>query len=202
MAKRINVTNRDILDDVVIRNQARNEQIFESVQKIPTYFGSTDNAENKLKLRRTKRHKELVGQPLICDIITGTETLAMQGTEGTVITIEGGENIPTSVHPTIIKFVKTCVACSMTQCDDYNKVVAAMADGLLKTIKSINLPIPLPADNKTQKIIGEELNDYLKKICEETGTKWYEVISQPKTRRKASGKDLLLNAAKSSDTTS
>lgn len=201
MSKKINVVNRDIIDDIVVKNSSKNQQIFESIQQIPTYFGCTNNAESKLRLKRMKRHKDLGKQSLICDIITGTETLQLQSGDGQVITIEDEQYITTIVHPTIIAFIKSCIACSMTQCDDYNRVVSAMAEGLLKTIKHINLPIPLPADNKIQKIVGKELNEYLLKICEDTGTKWYEVITQPKTKAKSSGKDLLLKAAKSSDVT-
>lgn len=191
------IRDRDILDDVVVKNQGRNQQIFQSVQNIPTYFGSTNNSAEKFRLKQTARRKELGKQSLICDIILGTEALNLEGNDGKVVKVEGSLTSTTDIHPKIIKFIKTCVACSMTQCDDYNKVVGFMAKELLEMINHISLPIPLPADNKIQKIIGEELNDYLKKICDETETKWSEMIVQ--SPKKKTGKDLLLSAARGSD---
>ena len=192
------VKDRDILDDVVVRNQGRNPQVFQSVQNIPTYFGSTKNAAPKFSLKQTKRRKELGKQKLICDIISGTESLQFDSADGKVVLLNEGKDVTVPVHPTIIKFIKTCIACSMTQNEDYNKVVAAMARELLKTIEHINLPIPLPADNKVQKLIAAELNEYLQKICDDTGTKWSEVVTTGRPK-KVSGKQMLLDAAGRAD---
>jgi hypothetical protein len=103
-------------------------------------------------------------------------------------------------NPVLIKLIKTCVALSYSVNEDYSTVVSAFVHELIKNCENINLPLSLPKNNKTQKIIAEELNQYLKELCEKNDIHYSEIIDAPKRLRKS--KASMLEAASMAGTSS
>lgn len=188
-----NATGRDIIDEVVTENASRNQKVFDDAVNYPPYFGSVNIGETKTQLTPIKNRTKLGKQPLISDIIEGTKNFKLDAGTAKVSLVEAGVvDKSIEVNPTIIKLIKTCVACSYSPNEDYSIVVTAFIHSLIGMLENINLPISLPADNKTQKIIGKELNDFLQSICDKEGIKYFEVLDTPKKKR---GKSKLLEAA-------
>lgn len=188
--------SRDIIDSVVTERASRNQEAFDDAAVYPPYFGKVNSKENKTLLTPIANRTKIGKQPLITDIIEGTKNFKLDDGEARVSLVEAGvisKNI--EVHPTLIKLIKTCVACSYSPSEDYSIVVTAFIHALLRTIENINLPLSLPADNKTQKIVGDELNDFLKSICDKEGIKYYEMLDAPKKKKRVTRKSKLLEAA-------
>ena len=90
----------------------------------------------------------------------------------------------TVVHPVLIKLIKTCVASSYNPNEDYSVVISEFVISLLNSIGNLNLPLQLPENNKTQKIVSLELNNYLKDLCDENDIPYHVVIESKPAKKK------------------
>lgn len=176
----------DIIDKIVMNNADRNRVLYDNACSIPHYFGGVNIGEDQLKLAVMKDKKNITTVSLINDIIYSTENLQLDAsTVGVILDSRTGEGITHKVHPTIIKFIKSCIASSYNPCEDFSIVVSACVKEILDHIQNITLPLELPKKNKTQKLIAEGLNDYFKKLCDETNTSYSTVIDVPKKGKKS-----------------
>lgn len=188
-------TGHDIIDEVVVKNQSRNQTVFEQAQDYPPYFGGTNVGEHKTQLKPIRNRNKLGKQRLICDIIEGTRNFKLDPGVARISLVEDGvisKNI--EVSPTIIKLIKTCVACSYNANEDFSIVVTAFIHAVIETAEYPNLPLTLPCNNKTQKLVAAELNEFIKEIYDEEGIKYYEVVETKRSKKK--GNPLLEAAEK------
>lgn len=191
-----NEIGRDIIDEIVVKNSHINTELFNNAQSYPPYFGGVSIGEKQVKLNAIKNRKSIGQQKLICDIINGTRNFKLTDGEGKIHLIYSDIDKKTvNVHPTLIKLIKTCVACSFNCCEDYSIVVSEFVKSLLDTIDNISYPINLPEDTKTQKIIAKELNEFLLEILVETNTSYSKVIEQPKKKKNNSIMGCILETA-------
>lgn len=175
---------RDIIDDIVLQNSHRNKELYVSVCNIPKYFGAVHIGENRTTLKTVTGKKLLVGQKLISDVVYNTENLQLEPGTGVIQRIVDNELMDFEVHPKIIKFIKSSIACSYNPNMDFNTVVTACAKAVINNVEKLCLPLDLPAKNKTQKLIAAELNEYLKQLCDETGTKYTEEVDGSKKKKR------------------
>lgn len=186
-------TGHDIIDSVVVRNQGRNMDVFRSAQDYPPYFGPVNIGEHRLKLTHIHGRNKLGKQLLIQDIIEGVRNFKLDAGEAKVSLVKDGViSESTVVHPILIKLIKTCVAASYNPNEDYSIVVSEFVTALLNSVGNLNLPLQLPENNKTQKIVALELNNYLKDLCNENSIPYHVVIESKPTKKK---KHPLLEAA-------
>jgi hypothetical protein len=187
-------TGHDIVDEVVIANQSRNQELFNMAGSYPPYFGAVNIGEHKVKLSTVKGKSKLGQQPLIWDIIDGVKGFKLEPGNATInIVADGAVTKTINVHPELVKLIKVCLASSYSANEDFSIVVSEFVKSLIDMAEHINLPIGLPSNNKMQKIIGAELNEFLKKICDDNGIQYQDVIDIPKKRKKSSP---LIDAAK------
>lgn len=179
-------TGHDIIDSVVVRNQGRAMDVFKSAQDYPPYFGPVNIGEHRLKLTHIHGRNKLGKQLLIQDIIEGVRNFKLDAGEAKVSLVKDGViSESTVVHPVLIKLIKTCVAASYNPNEDYSIVVSEFVTTLLNSVGNLNLPLQLPENNKTQKIVALELNNYLKDLCNENDIPYHVVIeSKPKRKKK------------------
>lgn len=187
-------TGRDIIDEVVIKNQSRNQAMFDTCKDMPPYFGQTNIGEKKVSLSPIKRRDKFGKKKLIIDIIEGVNNLALKDSEASVIlTGEDGGTYQVKTHPVIIKFIKTCLACSYNINEDFSRVLSDFAKEVIEHCDNLSLPISYYPANKTQKVLVNELNDYLKELCDENGITYSEVITSKGSKRSRSMKDAIKN---------
>ena len=194
---------RDIIDEVVVKNKERNLTVFNNAKDLPPYFGSVKCDEKKMKLTPIKGRQKLGKLTLITDIVESVKNFQLDKGEGKIVKVTDEKSTPstTIVNVELIKLIKVCAAASYSPIEDYSIVLTEFVKELLGTAGSLNLPIHLPAGNKTQKLIGGELNTYLKELCDENSIPYHEEInvkakSVPKrTKSKKSGMDKLLESA-------
>lgn len=186
-------TGHDIIDSVVVRNQGRAMDVFTSAQDYPPYFGAVNTGEHKLKLTPIRGRNKLGKQLLIQDIVEGVKNFKLDTGEAKVSLVKDGViTESTVVHPVLIKLIKTCVAASYNPNEDYSIVVSEFVTMLLNNVGNLNLPLQLPENNKTQKIVSTELNNYLKDLCNENDIPYHVIIESKATKKK---KHPLLEAA-------
>lgn len=186
-------TGHDIIDSVVVRNQGRAVDVFRSAQDYPPYFGPVNIGEHRLKLTHIHGRNKLGKQLLIQDIIEGVRNFKLDAGEAKVSLVKDGViSESTAVHPVLIKLIKTCVATSYNPNEDYSIVVSEFVTMLLNSVGNLNLPLQLPENNKTQKIVALELNNYLKDLCNENDIPYHVVIESKTVKKK---KHPLLEAA-------
>lgn len=189
----IHETGRDIIDDIAVVNASRNIVAFENSKSLPMYFGGVEIGTTKVTLDPITNKKNIGKEPIIVDIINGTKNFNLSDEQARIIYMDGEITEKTlNVHPTLIKLLKTCVASSYNVCKDYSTVVSAFVKQLLDNLPTIILPLDLPAGNKLQKIIGSELNEFLKEICDTENIDYQEIVEKPKKTKK---KDALMDAA-------
>ena len=178
-------TGHDIIDSVVVKNQGRNMDVFMSAQDYPPYFGAVNVGEHKLKLSPIHGRSKLGKQLLIQDIVEGVKNFKLDTGEAKVSLVKDGVIAEsTVVHPVLIKLIKTCVASSYNPNEDYSVVVSEFVTSLLNSIGNLNLPLQLPENNKTQKIVSLELNNYLKDLCDENDIPYHVVIESKPAKKK------------------
>lgn len=178
-------TGHDIIDSVVVKNQGRNMDVFMSAQDYPPYFGAVNVGEHKLKLSPIRGRSKLGKQLLIQDIVEGVKNFKLDAGEAKVSLVKDGVIAEsTVVHPVLIKLIKTCVAVSYNPNEDYSVVISEFVISLLNSIGNLNLPLQLPENNKTQKIVSLELNNYLKDLCDENDIPYHVVIESKPAKKK------------------
>ena len=178
-------TGHDIIDSVVVKNQGRNMDVFMSAQDYPPYFGAVNVGEHKLKLSPIRGRSKLGKQLLIQDIVEGVKNFKLDTGEAKVSLVKDGVIAEsTVVHPVLIKLIKTCVAASYNPNEDYSVVISEFVISLLNSIGNLNLPLQLPENNKTQKIVSLELNNYLKDLCDENDIPYHVVIESKPAKKK------------------
>lgn len=178
-------TGHDIIDSVVVKNQGRNMDVFMSAQDYPPYFGAVNVGEHKLKLSPIRGRSKLGKQLLIQDIVEGVKNFKLDTGEAKVSLVKDGVIAEsTVVHPVLIKLIKTCVASSYNPNEDYSVVISEFVISLLNSIGNLNLPLQLPENNKTQKIVSLELNNYLKDLCDENDIPYHVVIESKPAKKK------------------
>ena len=178
-------TGHDIIDSVVVKNQGRNMDVFMSAQDYPPYFGAVNVGEHKLKLSPIRGRNKLGKQLLIQDIVEGVKNFKLDAGEAKVSLVKDGvisESVV--VHPVLIKLIKTCVASSYNPNEDYSLVVSEFVNTLLTNVGNLNLPLQLPENNKTQKIVALELNNYLKDLCNENDIPYHVIIESKQVKKK------------------
>lgn len=178
-------TGHDIIDSVVVKNQGRAMDVFMSAQDYPPYFGAVNTGEHKLKLSPIRGRNKLGKQLLIQDIVEGVKNFKLDAGEAKVSLVKDGVIAEsTVVHPVLIKLIKTCVAASYNPNEDYSIVVSEFVKLLLDNVGNLNLPLQLPENNKTQKIVSLELNNYLKDLCNENDIPYHVVIDSKPVKKK------------------
>lgn len=178
-------TGHDIIDSVVVKNQGRNMDVFMSAQDYPPYFGAVNVGEHKLKLSPIRGRSKLGKQLLIQDIVEGVKNFKLDTGEAKVSLVKDGVIAEsTVVHPVLIKLIKTCIASSYNPNEDYSVVISEFVISLLNSIGNLNLPLQLPENNKTQKIVSLELNNYLKDLCDENDIPYHVVIESKPAKKK------------------
>lgn len=194
---------RDIIDTIVVKNKERNLTVFDNAKDLPPYFGSVKCEEKKMKLTPIKGRKKLGKLTLISDIVESVKNFQLDEGEGKIVKVVNEESAPVTivVNVDLIKLIKVCAAASYSPVEDYSIVLTEFVKELLGTADSLNLPIHLPTSNKTQKIIGDELNTYLKELCDENHIPYHEEVSvkakvvSKRPKSKKSGMDKLLESA-------
>lgn len=192
--------SRDIVDNIVVTNQIRNPDLYMSIRNIPAYFGQVDDSENKVKLTPIKGTSKASASSLIVDIVEGYKLCQLEAGEGSIMFIDGSQVEATvKCNPILIKIIKTCTVCSYNVNEDYATVVAEFVKQLLDGLHStLNLPLTLPSNNTTQKLIAEELNEFIKNICDENDIKYLEVVDEKKSKSTKNNKNkTLVDMAKS-----
>lgn len=178
-------TGHDIIDSVVVKNQGRAMDVFMSAQDYPPYFGAVNTGEHKLKLSPIRGRNKLGKQLLIQDIVEGVKNFKLDAGEAKVSLVKDGVIAEsTVVHPVLIKLIKTCVAASYNPNEDYSIVVSEFVKLLLDNVGNLNLPLQLPENNKTQKIVSLELNNYLKDLCNENDIPYHVIIDSKPAKKK------------------
>lgn len=190
-------TGRDIIDEIAIANADRNRELYDNACAIPHYFGGVEVGEDQLKLQLMQGKNKLSGLSIIYDIIYSTENLKLDDNDdAAIVEVYGDMGVPHEFHPTVIKFIKSCIASSFNPNPDFSYTVSAFVTTFLGGLEnSLTLPIEVQTENKTQKMILEELNKYFKKICDETNTAYSEAVTVPK-RRKKTVDEVLASAVK------
>lgn len=174
-------TGRDIIDQVVVENQGRNIQAYEDARNMPPYFGAVSIGEDQMTLTTVKNKKEMRPSSILCDIFASAENMQLQDGDGVIKTLTDTVVVD-KVHPAIIKLAKACVVGSYTPCEGLTNVLSDFVRQLLDNARHLCLPLPLVANTDVEKVIGQELNDYLRKLCDANDIPYGEVIVQKKGR--------------------
>lgn len=190
--------SRLIIDDIVHRNRDRNLSTYFTAKEMPVYFGEVEDSREAVKLDSIRGSKK-TGNSLIESIKIGVEAMQLDSSDGLIRELIGDEHRDRKVHGDIIKLAKVCVIGSYSKNEDYTKVVSEFAINILRMADNINVPIPLPKNNKLQKLLAEELNDYLIEFLDKRNIPYYEIIDNDKSKSPKKKNNKLLEAAKASD---
>ena len=190
--------SRPIIDDIVDRNRERNLSTYFTAKELPRYFGEVEDARESIKLDSVRGAKK-TGNSLIENIKIGVEAMQLEGSNGIIRELVNGIPKDKHVHPDIIKLAKVCIVGSYSQNEDYTEVISEFAKNILIMADNINIPIPLPKNNKLQKLLSEELNEYLLDFLQKRDIPYFEIVDNVKTTVIKSKKNKLLEAANAAD---
>ena len=190
--------SRLIIDDIVDRNRERNLSTYFTAKELPKYFGEVEDAREATKLDSVRGAKK-TGNSLIENIKIGVEAMQLEGSKGIIRELVNGIPRDKYVHPDIIKLAKVCIVGSYSQNEDYTEVVSEFAKNILIMADNINVPIPLPKNNKLQKLLSEELNEYLLEFLQKRNIPYFEIVDNVKATVVKSKKNKLLEAANAAD---
>lgn len=174
--------SRPILDDIVTSNKNRNLALYSQALAYPPYFGRVNIGMHKVELAGIKTVKSMEKQSLIHAIINTAEMMKLKEGTGIVRLYKNGVLTDVNVDPYLIRFIKACAVCSYSMNEEYSIAVTDFLKEVLDNIDSLYIPIQIRDTSKVQKIVCKELNEYLKKICDETGTKYSEVVKAKKSK--------------------
>ena len=189
------VTGRDILDNICEQNRMRNPEAYDAACGIPGYLGQALIGAKVTKLDTITGRSKMKPSSFISDVIYAAENLQMDRQNAIIkLSRENGGGI-VSTDESLIRFLKACIACSYNPNEDFSFTLSEFAKKVLSSADSLILPIEVPtAGSKVRKIVLQELNDHLKKICDEHSIPYSSVVDEPKRRRKRVG-ELLEQAA-------
>lgn len=190
--------SRPIIDDIVDRNRERNLSTYFTAKELPRYFGEVEDSRESVKLDSV-RGAQKTGNSLIENIKIGVEAMQLEGSNGIIRELVNGIPKDKHVHPDIIKLAKVCIVGSYSQNEDYTEVVSEFAKNILIMADNINIPILLPKNNKLQKLLSEELNEYLLDFLQKRNIPYFEMVDSVKTTVIKSKKNKLLEAANAAD---
>lgn len=186
--------SRLIIDDIAHRNRERNLDTYFTAKELPVYFGEVEDSKEVIKLDSIRgSHK--TGNSLIENIKIGVEVMQLDSSDGTIRELINGVPKDHKVHGDIIKLAKVCIIGSNSQNEDYTEVVSEFAYNILRMADNINVPVMLPKNNKLQKLLADELNEYLLEFLQKRDIPYYEVIENKPSKPK----NKLLEAANASD---
>lgn len=182
------LVNRDVIDDVVISNSSRDLEKFNQISSLPAYKFDTNTERVKLKFDTVS--KSLSNKrSLISPIKDNFELLQLNGDEGHVYMVTNQKVLEDiKVSPVIIRLVKACAASSYSTNEEYTEVVSTFIKELLRSPDNISIPLQLPMDTKMQKLVSEELNEFLKELLIQHNIKFHCVVEIPGNSKR---KDLL-----------
>lgn len=166
---------REIIDSVVVGNSDRNYELFEKTRTLPPYFGYVNIGEKSVKLTtgKGKKGKRL----LIHDIIADTKNITMDDGDPKIIVEENGMTyVYDKTSANIIKLIKVCIAHSFSVNEEYSEVVSEFVKAVIKTAGEPIIPVELPKRTELQKIVGEQLNEFLQQLYDEDGIKYTTVF--------------------------
>lgn len=193
-------TGRDVIDSVVVDNQSRNPQLFNEVKDLPTYYGCVNIGEKKFGLTPIRNRNRIGKLPIIQFIIDNVENFTLKNGVATISKVEDGVIVDTTeVHPMLIKVIKVCAAASYSPNEDFSIVLTEFVKELNRTCKALCLPIDLPRSTATMKIVGLELNTWLKDLCDENDIRYTELVeAEAKPKLKKTKAHPMVEAAKKS----
>ena len=196
LMKKSSEIGRDVIDEVVLSNVHRNPEMFESVKDIPSYQYGVKVEDMKFKFD-TAAKKGNIKCSMIQDIINTVRVMEMEKEDAYIVRVdENGESTNIPVHEVLVKLVKVCIATSISIDESFSEVVSTFAKHIVENAENLILPITLPKGNKLQEIVGEELNKYLRELCDENKIHYSECVETPKKKSPKQSKSKLLQAAK------
>lgn len=179
---------RDIIDGEVESRRYIMPELYGQVQGNPGFYGQVNIGCDSMHLNTIRNKKELDNHLLIDDIISTAENLKLRDglTPSVRILTDHVSVLETSKE--VIAFIKACIAGSYTSSSEFSLAVSAFVKELLPTVNQLCLPIQVQTSSKIEEVVVTELNEYLRKICDESGTKYTEVIvSQNKSPKSVRG---------------
>lgn len=184
---------RDIVDFTVSQRKDLNRTVYDIVVSNPGYFGQVDIGFEQMQLTVVKNRNEFSGRSLIEGIISMTENLKFDGNVTPSVRVLTDKVTVLNTHEKIVAFVKACVLSSYTVSESFRNAVTEFVKELMPCVDRLCLPIQVSTANVAEKVIVDELNDYLKSLCDEIGYKYTDLIT---TRTvKESNVSSLLHAA-------
>lgn len=165
-------TGRDIIDDVVRKNSSINPTLYEQTKSIPAYFGAVEIGEDPISLSSPKSRNKVSNLSLICDIVTSVESLKLSDGEATVRRLTGDEMSTVKTTPSIIKLIKACTVASYSKSEDFCFAVTGFVKTLLDQLPNVTIPMGVFVQNDVQKVIVDELEEYLKTLLERDGVEY------------------------------
>lgn len=190
--------SRLIIDDVVHRNRERNLSVYFTAKELPRYFGEVEDTKESVKLDSIRGSRK-TSNSLIENIKIGVEAMQLESSNGVIRELNGDTHVDKRVHGDIIKLAKVCVIGSYSQNEDYTEVVSEFARNILIMADNINVPISLPKNNKLQKLLSEELNEYLLEFLQKRNIPYFEVIEDKTKKKSKVKKNKLLEAAEAAN---
>lgn len=185
---------RDIIDDIVINRERINPSLLETIKLNPQFFGGVIIEDDKIKLESIKGKTKIKSRRLISSIEEGVRLFKLEPTEPIIKIMNNGVVEDIKVDAIIIKLIKVGIIASYSPNEDYSKVVTEFVKTILQSPSNINLPLDLPTDNKVQKIIADELNEYIKELLDSNNIKYHNQLLVEKQK-----KNKLMQAAEAAD---
>ena len=185
---------RDIIDDIVINRERINLSLLETIKLNPQFFGGVIIEDDKIRLESIKGKTKIKSRRLISSIEEGVRLFKLEPTEPVIKIMNNGVVEDIKVDAIIIKLIKVGIIASYSPNEDYSKVVTEFVKAILQSPSNINLPLDLPTDNKVQKIIADELNEYIKELLDSNNIKYHNQLLVEKQK-----KNKLMQAAEAAD---
>lgn len=185
---------RDIIDDIVINREHINPSLLETIKLNPQFFGGVIIEDDKIRLESIKGKTKIKSRRLISSIEEGVKLFKLEPTEPIIKIMNNGVVEDIKVDAVIIKLIKVGIIASYSPNEDYSKVVTEFVKAILQNPSNINLPLDLPTDNKVQKIIADELNEYIKELLDSNNIKYHNQLLVEKQK-----KNKLMQAAEAAD---
>lgn len=173
----VGTKGRDIVDFTVSQRKNLNREVYDMVVSNPGYFGQVDIGFEQMQLTVVKNKNEFSGRSLIEGIIGMTENLKFDGNMTPSIRLLTDKVTILNTHEKIVAFVKACVLSSYTVSESFRNAVTEFVKELMPCVDRLCLPIQVSTTNATERVIVDELNGYLKSLCDEIGYKYTDLIT-------------------------
>lgn len=172
-----NGTGHDIIDNVVIRNGINNMELFNQVDGNPMYYGQVNISAEMLKLDTIKDRKNITPSKITDGIIASAKALIIEDGDAKVVITEDGKTIECKTDKHIVAFIKSCVAGSYTTEIHVSEAVTNFVRSLIYQVNHLCLPIDVNVTDKIGKVVVQELNYYLKELCDTYNIKYTTEMS-------------------------